>query len=179
MKKIVLVFGLISGLISSSLMLITVPMAEKIGFETGMIVGYASILAASLLIYFGVRSYRDNVLGGGIGFGRAFGTGMLIASISGLLYTGTWHFVSQRYFPDFMEKYQAHELEGERAKGATAAQIEAKVVEQKKMAEMYRNPFWRAAFTFMEPLPVSLVVALLSAWVLSRRKEQPVAVPAG
>jgi hypothetical protein len=45
-----------------------------------------------------------------------------------------------------------------------------KKVELDKFEKMYRNPAINAAFTFLEPLPVALVVALVSAGVLSRRK---------
>jgi hypothetical protein len=38
-------------------------------------------------------------------------------------------------------------------------------------AELYRNPAINAAITFVEPLPVALIVALVSAGVLSRRKK--------
>ena len=43
-----------------------------------------------------------------------------------------------------------------------------------KFAEMYRNPFMNAAITFIEPLPVGLVFAFVSAGILSRsrRSEQ-------
>ncbi len=79
MKKTVLTFGAISGVIVSLIMLMTVPFHDQIGFDNGYIVGYASMLAAFLLIYFGVRSYRDNVAGGSVKFGRAFVVGALIA----------------------------------------------------------------------------------------------------
>jgi len=35
---------------------------------------------------------------------------------------------------------------------------------------MYKNPAINAAYTIIEPLPVALVVALISAGVLSRKK---------
>jgi hypothetical protein len=179
MKKIVLVFGLISGAIASALMLLTIPLASKIGFDKAMVIGYASILAGALLIYFGIRSYRDNVLGGAVRFGRALAVGLMIGAVSGVLYAATWELVSDRYYPDFLEKYQAHQLEAARAKGATQAQLDAQVVEMKQYAEMYKNPWIKAAFTFMEPLPVTVVVSLISAWVLSRRRKDPEPVPAG
>jgi len=63
MRKIVLTFGLISGALCSVMMLITIPFEDKIGFEHGMVVGYATIAASFLLVYFGIRSYRDDVGG--------------------------------------------------------------------------------------------------------------------
>ena len=39
MKKNVLTFGLISGAISSLMMLATVPFADRIGFDKGAVIG--------------------------------------------------------------------------------------------------------------------------------------------
>lgn len=60
MKKIVLTFGIISGVIMSALTFTSVAFHEQIGFDNGLIVGYTAMVLAFLLILFGVRSYRDN-----------------------------------------------------------------------------------------------------------------------
>ena len=78
MKKTVLTFGLISGLMISILMGGSLLLADKIGSGHSMALGYTIMLASFLLIYFGIRSYRDNTLAGQISFGRAFGCGLLI-----------------------------------------------------------------------------------------------------
>jgi hypothetical protein len=39
-----------------------------------------------------------------------------------------------------------------------------------EFVEWYQNPAVNAAITFLEPLPVALIVALVSAGVLSRRR---------
>jgi hypothetical protein len=65
MKKTVLKFGLMSGAVISALLLATLSFHDAIGFEiAGLLVGYATMVLAFLLIYFGVRSYRDEVAGG-------------------------------------------------------------------------------------------------------------------
>jgi hypothetical protein len=38
-----------------------------------------------------------------------------------------------------------------------------------EFAEMYKNPAFNAAVTLAEPLPVALVIALITAGLLSRR----------
>jgi len=174
MKKIVLTFGLISGAVLSAMMLITLPFHDQIGFERGMIVGYTTMVLAFLLVFFGVRQYRDTVGGGSIGFGRAFAVGAMIAAISSVCYVATWEVIYFNFTPDFMEKYQAHELEKARADGATPAVIAQKKAEMDHFAEMYQNPAINAAMTFMEPLPVALIVALVSAGVLSTRRKRRV-----
>ena len=79
MKKTVLTFGLVAGLILSVLMDGNVLLAGKIGSGHSLVLGYANMVASFLLIYFGIRSYRDNTLAGQISFGRAFACGILIA----------------------------------------------------------------------------------------------------
>ena len=170
MKKIVLTFGLISGVIIATMPLLTLPFVDRIGHDRAEILGYTTMIAAGMLIFFGIRSYRDNVGGGVVRFGRAFGVGMLIVVVANLLYAATWVAVSDRFFPDFMEKYQAEQLASERAKGATPAELAAKTAEFEKYAGWYRNPVLRAAMTFVEPLPVGLIISLISAVVLSRRR---------
>jgi hypothetical protein len=81
MKKIVLTYGLIAGAMLSAMMLATVPFMEKIG-DYGELIGYSTMVLAFLLVFFGVRSYRDNVRGGTVGFGRAFLVGLSIAFLA-------------------------------------------------------------------------------------------------
>ena len=46
------------------------------------------MVLAFLLIFFGVRSYRDNVAGGRVRFGRAFAVGASIAAVASVCYVG-------------------------------------------------------------------------------------------
>jgi hypothetical protein len=170
MKKIVLTFGFIAGLIVSAMMVITYPFQDQITSEAGMVIGYAGMLASSMLIYFGIRSYRDNVAGGRVGFGRAFAIEALILAVSSTMYTATWEVIYFGLRPDFLAKYQAHQLDVARAKGATPAELELKIAEHKRNAELYENPAFNAAITFCEPLPPGLLVTLISAIMLSRKR---------
>jgi hypothetical protein len=184
MKRTVWTFGLISGAILSAMMLLTIPFMDEIGFDRGMVVGYTTMVLAFLLVFFGVRSYRDNVAGGSVGFGRAFTVGALIALIASACYVATWQVLYFKFQPDFLAKMQAYRIEKAQASGDSPAEIQALVVEMEKFAEMYQNPAINAAITFLEPLPVGLIFALVTAGVLSRRRrsEAPglaAAVPGG
>jgi hypothetical protein len=172
MQKTVLTFGLISGAILSAMMLATIPFMDRIGFDRGEILGYTTMVLAFLLIFFGVRSYRDNVAGGTIRFGRAFTVGALIAVVASLCYVATWELIYYKLAPDFSAKFQAHQLEKAREAGESEAQLIRRKADMEKFAEMYRNPAINAAITFVEPLPVALVVALVSAGVWSRRRKE-------
>jgi len=76
--------------------------------------------------------------------------------------------------PDFarghMDKYAAHEIGAMRAKGASDAAIAAKKVEMEKLKTMLDNPLLNSAMTFIEPFPVGLIVTLVSAGILRRRR---------
>lgn len=172
MKKTVLAFGSIAGVILSAMMLLTIPFQDQIGFENGEIIGYTSMVLAFLLIFFGVRSYRDNVAGGSISFGRALKVGALIAAVASGWYVATWQVIYYRISPDFMTKYQSYKLEEARADGETEAQVAKRKADMEKFAKMYKNPAINAAITFLEPLPVALIMALVSAGVLSRRRNE-------
>lgn len=175
MKKIVLTFGLISGAISAGLMMGIMRFIDQIGFDRGVIVGYTAILLSFLLVFFGIRSYRENVGDGYISFGRAFQVGILIALISSLIYIVAWEIVFQNWLYDFPEKYTNYLIEQARASGASAEEIARQREEWNSTWALYRgNILIRAAYTFLEPFPVGLLITLISAVILRRRrKEQP------
>lgn len=175
MRKIVLTFGLISGVIMSALMFTSIAFKDQIGFDNGMIVGYTSMVLAFLLIYFGVRTYRDEVGQGRLTFGQAFKVGILIMLVASAFYVISWEIVYTRFFPDYLTQYAAHALDQARAGGATEAQLAAQQAEMAKWAEWYKNPILRAGMTLLEPLPVGLLFSLLTAWLLSHRKQEATA----
>ena len=178
MKKIVLTFGLISGAVSSLLMIATVHFADKIGFDKSEFLGYTIIVLSFLLVFFGIRAYRDNVGNGQITFARAFAVGICITLISSLCYVATWEVLYYNFFPDFMDKYAAYTVDKLKASGASSAAILAQVQQMKKYKEMYDNPLLNAAMTFVEPFPVGLVITLISAAILRRKPQsQPTQSP--
>ena len=170
MRKIVLTFGLIAGAILSVMMLITIPFHDQIGFDKGLIIGYTTMVLAFLMVYFGVRSYRDNVSGGSVTFGRAFGVGLLITIVASVCYVATWQFIYYRLVPDFGDKYAAHAVEEAKKSGATDAQIAAKTREMAEMNQNLKNPLVNIALTFLEPLPVGILFTLITAVALSRKR---------
>jgi hypothetical protein len=169
MKKTIVIFGLISGAISSLMMAATVPFADRIGFDKGAVVGYTSIVLSFLLVFFGIRSYRDNVGNGQITFSKAFVVGISITLISCICYVVTWEILYYNFLPDFMDKYGAHMVEKLKASGASAEAVLAQVEQVKKYKEMYANPLLNAAMTFIEPFPIGLIITLISAAVLRRK----------
>ena len=96
--------------------------------------------------------------------------GAMIALVASVLYVATWQVVQYNFAPDFAAKYQAHMIETARRSGEPQAEIDKKVAELQRFGEMYKKPVYNVAFTFIEPLPVGLIIALVAAGVLRRRR---------
>ncbi len=174
MRKIVLTFGLIAGAILSVMMMLALMFQDQIGFDRGAVVGYTSMVLAFLMVYFGVRSYRDQVAGGRVSFGRAFVVGLLITAVASVCYVATWEVIYYRLAPDFGDKYAAYVVQKARESGATEAQIAERTRQMDQFKEAYRNPLVNIAYTLLEPLPVGLLFTLVAAGVLSRKRRRAV-----
>ncbi len=178
MKKTVLTFGIISGIVIAVLMSITTVFADRIGFDRAIVVGYTTMLIAFLLVFFGIKSYRDNIGGGEITFGRAFTVGILITLITCAFYVISWEILYYTFLHDFPEKYGNHLIEKARASGATPEQLAQQLEEVKQMKALLDNPLLAPAVIFIsEPLPVGLVMTLISALILRRKRRVPAEVP--
>jgi hypothetical protein len=175
MKKTILTFGLISGVLSSLMMVATVPFLDKIGFDRGEFFGYTAIVLSFLLVFFGIRSYRDHVGLGQITFTKGFVVGISITLISCVFYVVTWEVLYFTVLHDFMDKYGAYMVEKLKASGASAAAVQAQLQQLKRYKELYENPLFNAAMTFIEPFPVGLVITLISAAVLRKKPQSQLA----
>ena len=180
MKKTVLTFGLIAGVMISVLMDGSLLLASKIGSgHNSMVLGYTIMVASFLLIYFGIRSYRDNTLAGQISFGRAFACGILIALITTVCYVATWEVLYFGFMPHFMDSYFAAQIHKVQSSGLDPATTAAQVAAIQHSQQLYQNPFVNMAYTFMEPLPVGLIMTLISAAILRRKaRVEPAAASA-
>lgn len=176
MKKTVLTFGLISGAIMSAMMFGTLPFMDKIGFDKGAIVGYTSMVLAFLLVFFGIRSYRENISGGTISFGRAFTVGILIMLVSSVCYVIAWEIIYFNFAHDFFDKYSAYVVQQAKSAGGSPEAVQAKLQQMQDFKKLYNNPFFNAAVTLLEPLPVGLIMTLISALILRKKSKSS---PAG
>jgi len=174
MKKVVLVFGLISGIISSTLMAIGMLAYSAQGGcnENGMIIGYASMLLAFSLIFVAVKTFRDKHNNGVVSFGKALLIGLYIALITSTMYVCTWAVLYKTTMPDFMDKYVASAIEKAKTSGKNEKDIAEEISELQTAAKNYHNPVFFAAYTYMEILPVGILVSLICAGILKRKDKK-------
>lgn len=173
MKKIVLIFGLISGVMISVLMDGSILISSKSDSGHSMLLGYTMMVASFLLVYFGIRSYRDTVLSGQISFGRALACGLLITAITCACYVVTWEIVYFKFIPHFMDGYFAAQVHSVQTSGLDPATTAAKIAAIHHSQQLYQNPLVNIAYTLIEPLPVGVIITLVSAALLRRKGPLP------
>ncbi|MES2748035.1 MAG: DUF4199 domain-containing protein [Bacteroidota bacterium] len=169
MKKTIITYGLIAGLICMSFMIVsTLVWRGTDNANQSMIIGFAGMLIAFIFIFVGIKNYRDKQNGGIISFGAAFKIGFFIALIASSIYTLVWLIEFHFFMPDFMEKFADKEIQGYKSSGLSATELSAKITEIETMRENYKNPLLRICYTLMEILPIGIVVSLISALILKR-----------
>jgi hypothetical protein len=175
MKKNIIIYGLIAGIVVSVLMLFNVNYIShgegSVDYNTSLLIGYASMLIAFSLVFVGIRNYRDKYNGGVISFGKAFKIGIMIVLIASTIYVIAWLIDYFFFIPDFMEKYSAHTLNELKASGASQVEIDKQTKEMANSAAMLKNPFFNAIMAYVEILPVGLIVTLISSLILKRKTQ--------
>lgn len=176
MKRIVWTYGLIGGVIVGILMAVGTTLYREgvVSLDWGELIGYSSMVLAFLMVFFGVRAYRDGRADEAFSFGRAVKVGILITLVICAVYVLVWEVLYFTVANDFTEVYAAHVIEKLEAEGASAVEIAAMEQKIARFAELYDNPLINAAITFLEIFPVGLVMTLLSAAILRRRERRRV-----
>jgi len=174
MKKNILIYGLISGLIVSALMAINLGMCYNSGtFDSSILMGYASMLIAFSMIFVGIKNYRDKYNGGVISFGKAFKVGLFITLTASTIYVIVWLIEEKLFFPDFMDKYTAHEISKLQSSGVSATKLASEMKDLEQAKEWYKNPVLKILMTYVEILPVGLLVSLICSFILKRKAVNP------
>jgi hypothetical protein len=170
MARIILIFGLISGVITILGILATFLLPNAHG---SVWLGYLIMLVALSAILVGVRQHRDQNLGGAIRFWPALGVGLGIALVATLAYVLIWEVYMALTHYTFMDNYIEAQLAAKRAAGVTGPAYDALVRQMDAMRTQYANPLFRMMYTAIEILPVGLVIALASAALLRNPRFLP------
>ena len=170
MKKIIITYGLIAGLITMSFMIVSTILHKVIeDSNQSMIIGFLGMFIAFIFIFVGIKKYRDKQNGGNVTFWDAFKIGFFIALIASSIYTLVWQIEFHFFMPDFMERFATKAIKEIKSSNLSAAEINEKVAEMELMRENYKSLFLRICYTLMEILPIGIVIALISALILKRK----------
>jgi len=165
MKKIILIFGLVIGAILAANAIIVINiMYSDTDFKGNDVVGYATMVIMFSLIYFGVRNYRNNYLDGKISFLKALKTGALICLVASTVYVVLGLSYYYLFAPDFLDVFSEHVI-----RNAAPDEVEAKTAQMANFKEMYKNPLFAILISYFEVMPVGMIVALFSAFIVKKK----------
>ena len=168
-------YGVIAGLVVGAVMIVGFWSAggDMPHGWLGMAIGYATMLLAFSAIFMGIKHRRDVAGGGVIRFWPAFGLGLGISFVAGVVYVLAWELSLVLVGGDFAAMFAQHMVERAEARGLTGEALAAAVAQAREFEAMYRNPLLRMPMTFVEIFPVGVLVSLVSALVLRNPRVLP------
>jgi hypothetical protein len=174
MKKTIIKYGLISGAIAAACILgITLVLKsygfDKAGFDSSAYVGYSLIILSMAVIFFGIKAYRDNENDRKVTFGKGLLIGLSIALISSVCYSLMWLVVYYNFIPNFMDDYAVFCTKKLQESGASALELSKNQAQLQQIKDLYKTPFGIFAVTLIEPLPIGVLGALVSAFILKKK----------
>ncbi len=170
MKRIIWLYGSISGAVIIGSMIVTMNLA---GLADSEWMGYLTMIVALSVIFLGVKRYRDQELGGVIRFGTAFRLGLGIAAVASLAYVILWEVYLSVTDYAFIHDYTQSILAAREGEGLSGTAFQVELDSMSELEAQYANPLFRLPMTFLEIFPVGLVVALGAAAVLRNSKVLP------
>ncbi|MDP9081914.1 MAG: DUF4199 domain-containing protein [Bacteroidota bacterium] len=171
MKRTIWTCGLAGGFIAVAWAVVSAGVLnDSLSLNTRMVLGYASMILAFSLIFVAIKNYRDNGNSGAITFGKALQIGLLITLIASTVYVVVWMIDFSYFVPDYGDKYQAQVLAEMKAAGASAGEIKKQGAElAATMAKYKTSPAFRAMFTYLEIVPVGIIVSIIAALILKSK----------
>ncbi len=173
MKKIILVYGGIAGIVLAASFFVPLLFTSGTEMSGSVWLGYLIMIIALSTVFFGVKSYRDQVGGGVIRFSTGLKIGIGISLVASVLYVAGWEVYFNLLDPGYADRYAAASLEQMKIDGDSQTEIDAAAAQMKEFQELYKNLFARMGFTLLEILPVGLLVSLISAALLRKSDVLP------
>lgn len=162
--------GLFVGVCQSFAVLL---FSERMSTVYAMALGYTIMLIALSAVFVGVKRYRDAGRGGVITFWPAFGMGLAISALAGVLYALCWELALAVTHTDFGEVYGNAVIAKQKAAGVSGAELARITADMTRFKLQYANPLFRIPMTFVEIFPVGILVSLVSAAVLRNPRALP------
>ena len=174
MLRRALSYGTVAGaIVGVPLSVLTIAMNGHALLSYGMVIGYTLMLIALSTVFVAIKRHRDVDLGGVIKFWPAFGLGLGISFVAGIIYVAAWETAVAVTHNDFAATYANALIEQERAKGVTGEALAKFTAGMERFKAQYSNPFYRLPMTFIEIFPIGVLVSLVSAGLLRNSRFMP------
>lgn len=164
MNKIILKNGLFGSIIVAALLVfVTMYMRANPEKEVSMLIGFTVMTLAFFFLVWGIKQQRE-ANNGSISFGKAFMTGFWISLIISTIYVLVWLIILYNFFPNFAEHYTDMAIQK-----ASPDEVAKVTEEMNSFKEMYKNPIMVILFTYIEILPLGIVISFISALILKKK----------
>lgn len=171
MKNTVLKYGIYSFILASILFSSALYFGYALAFKTHGIIGYITIVASLVFVYFGVKHYKNYDLDGEIDFIKAFIIGFGIACFSAIAFGLIDAIYISSIHPDFTQSYIDYEFSKIDAQNTSEAIKQIDKDDILKLSEVYENSTLVFFITLMIVLVIGTVISLLSAGILHNKEQ--------
>ncbi|MFZ7115090.1 MAG: DUF4199 domain-containing protein [Bacteroidota bacterium] len=158
-------YGAICGLVSIVLFLLFYFMGTDIQSRAPQYLSYAVLV---IVIIMGIKSYRDQDLGGYISYSKALGTGTLIALYSGIISAAFSIIFFMFIAPEMTEQIIAAAQENMAKQGMSEEQMQMGIDWTRK----FMQPTWLFTFSVLTTVFLGFVFSLLIA-VFLKKEDSP------
>lgn len=168
MKRTVLRYGLISGLVIFVLFVLSYAIfGSSTDFDTREVFGYAAIILSLLFVFFGIKHYRDKENAGRLSFGKGLKVGLLITLIPAAVFGLFSVIYTEVINPDFQETYYSHYM-AEMQKTMTPEKFEVAKAEFESQKAMFANPLFNFGLMFFTVFIIGVIISVISTLILKR-----------
>lgn len=161
--KVAMNYGTLSGLSGVVVFLLFYFMGTDIQSKLPQWIGYIILVVFMIM---GIKSYRDEDLGGYISYGRSLGTGTLIAIFAGIISAIFSVLFFNFIAPEMTQRILESAQESMTERGMSEDQIETAMAYTQK----FMTPFWLFTFSVVSAAFIGFIFSLIIS--IFTRKEQ-------
>jgi hypothetical protein len=164
-NKIAMTYGAIYGLASVVVFMLFYFMGTDIQSKAPQYLGYLLLV---IFIVMGVKSFRDQDLGGYISYSKSLGTGTLISLYGGII-SGAFSVLFFMYIaPEMTEQILAAAQENMAKQGLTEEQMQMGLEYTRK----FTQPLWLFVFSIVGSVIIGFILSLIIS-VFLKKEDTP------
>jgi len=134
------------------------------GIHNNQYIGYLLFIIYAVLLFFTIKSYRNQILGGVISYGRVLGYGVLASLTTGVIMAVYTYLFFTVIDPDAINQMRIAQEEAMLAQGLSAEQVEMSM----EIAARFSNPITMSLGNILRMTFFGFIFALIEGIFLKR-----------
>ncbi|MGY0390973.1 DUF4199 domain-containing protein [Bizionia sp. KMM 8389] len=168
MKKNIFKYGLYSAGLLTVLFSLAFIFETALSFSVSEIIGYISITIALSFIFFGIKTFRDEINKGLLSFLKAFKIGVLISLFPAFTF-GVINVVYSNFInPNFSTEYYNDSIEKLRI-SLPEADFQEKLLELESQKALFENPLFNFVIMGVTVIFMGVIISIISGLILKRK----------